>query len=420
MKLLLVGHGSREHALAKELRREGNELSSFQTKPNVGLNTICTTSKLYTNYNTGEIVRFAKKIKAQIIVVGHEEPIFNGISEAAENKGIPCYAPTSSAARLEFDRKFARSVVGTLFPSMIPSATSLQSMEEVYTYLKTTPPPIVIKTPKYFQAKSTQIIRSEDSGHLEHWVKKYLEVAGSVIIEKFIDGKEFSVYGFSDGRHLQFPIVVRDYPFKLNSDRGEKTGGMGSVSCGKLLPYVTTQDFRLASNCIEEVLRYMEQTEGVTYKGVIVGQFIKTPQRIYFNEFDVRPGDSETINLVETLKCRLTDIISSTLEGDLSQIKIGNQSVVCICHVPHGYPLSPSSQRVSLPKELLSSNSIYFGDTSFDKNGNIVSGVSRTLVVVGRGKELETARLNALHLSKKLNVGLFYRTDIGDFSKVNT
>jgi len=413
MKFLVVGHGAREHAIARRLNREGNSVSSFRIKSNIGLGAVCCQSSIRPEYDVASILRFAKECKVDAIIVGHEEPIFRGIADEARKARIPCYAPLLAAAKLESDKLYAKRIVAEVSPSLLPRAHVATSRADAVEYARHLHPPFVIKNPIHGDEQATQVILDIKRDRLDYWLEKYISQSGVVLFEEYIRGHDFFVYCFTDGKRFLFPKVVKDYPFKRNSNRGEKTGGMGSVSTAGILPFMTRSDFRTACACIRSSLKHLKHFYGVEYRGIIVGQFIKSRKGIFFLEFDARPGDSETINVLESISTKLTNIVCSTLRGKLVRIRTNRQSVVCIYHVPPGYPRSSRPIVYKLPSKLLNSNSIFFSDTSFDLDGNILTGSSRTFVVVGKGCNLHNAREDALQRSRDLPVGLSYRDDIG-------
>ncbi len=411
MNILIVGHGGREHAIAKRLAEEGNAIFSFQKKPNIGLNHVCKSAVLSRNYNIKSVIKAAKQFEVSLIIPSNEMPILNGITDLAEKEGIPCYAPSLSAARLEGDKMFSKNIVGEKFPGMVATAIKVRSAREARGAIrKLGEGPWVIKAGNS-QDNDIEIIERSKPLIAEQRLKQKLMRYGEAIVEEYVEGNcgnQFNLYCLTDGPHLRFLPVIRDYPFKFVG-RKEKTGGMGSIS-GKGLE-IGKKELQIAKKCIRAAILNLRD-RGIPYKGVLVGQFIGHNTNLHFNEFDARPGDPETINMLYSIKTPLSKIVTETIYGNLHKIKTSNTAIVCIYHVPPSYPNKSVPLFFSLPKGWLDNNSVFFGDSVLHGH-TVATGSSRTLVVVGRGKSISEAREGALALSKKLNGSLFYRKDIG-------
>lgn len=414
---MIVGSGAREHAIAVRIKAEGNDVVSYQTHPNIGLRHICSSSIIQSGYDAKSVIDAAKLEKADIIVPGVEQVIFDGVADLAKKESISCYAPEREAARLESDKQFAKSIVGVIKPELIIPNMLARDVDAVIEFAKICDMSVVLKSLndaskleiKVFSGKTERRILLESA-------QRYIDSSGGVIIEKYIPGQDFSLYSFTNGKQIYFPKMVRDYPYKEEGDKGDKTGGMGCVSTEYLLPYVTENEYKKAQSCIAKTIAYLRDTIGITYQGILVGQFIKASDQIYFNEFDVRPGDPEIINVLHSLDTSFSDLITSTLSGtDLAEPKTNQYSVVSICHAPEDYPHSNTPTRFPLSFEEIEQNAVFVGDLDI-KDGIAITGKGRSLVVSGIGKILEEARLGAIQRSEKLHSGLYYRKDIGKFA----
>lgn len=411
-KYMIVGNGAREHAIATKLMTEGQNVISYQTRPNIGLRRICSSNIFGINYDARIIVAAAKSEGVDVIIPGVEQAIFNGISDTAEQESIFCYAPKTVAARLESDKLFAKKIVSATHPSLIIPYMSTANEQSVIEFAQSCDLSVVLKSFGDASQLAVSIIRNKDVAVIAKQAQEYINASGGVIAEKFVIGQDFSVYCFTDGNHIYFPKVVRDYPFKLEKDTGEKTGGMGCVSANGLLPYITNEDYQIAIDCIGSTLRYLKTLQ-IDYKGILVGQFIKgNDGSVYFNEYDVRPGDPEIINVLASLDSKFTTIVTQTKSGTLEKPLISSACVVSICHTPINYPNESTPQKITIPEE----NDIFLGDLHQIDDTTAETGKGRSFVVVGTGFSVEEARQHALTKSNQLPTRLYYRRDIGKFA----
>ena len=217
---MVVGNGAREHAIAARLVAEGQNVISYQTKPNIGLHRICSSNIFGINYDARKIVASAKSEKVDVIIPGVEQAIFSGVSDIAEHESIFCYAPKSVAAKLESDKLFAKKIVSTMHPSLIIPYISTTNEQSIIEFAQSCNLSVVLKSFGDASQLAVSIIHNKNVDIIVKQAQEYIKASGGVIAEKFIIGQDFSVYCFTDGNNIYFPKVVRDYPFKLEEDTG--------------------------------------------------------------------------------------------------------------------------------------------------------------------------------------------------------
>jgi len=409
MRILIVGHGAREHATARRLAEEHNDIFAFSTKPNLGLEKICTAIHQAPSYNVQEITQYAHIIQANIVVAANEQPLFDGLGEYLRENNILCFGPDSELARLELDKNYAKSIVTTLFPALSIPSYNVGSLVDARKVIDSIGLPIVIKTNTFSAGKAIKIV--DEPSELDTVLKSFTQDHNSLQIEPYLSGKCVHVYCFTDGKTRLTTNTVLEYAFK-EGNKEIKTGGMGSVSSPQQLQYLSNADTRIISDFYNVVLPYVQNVSNKPYQGTLVGQFIKTEDRLFFNEFDVRFGDPEFINVIESLDMSLTEVLFSIANQELSAIRMKEVAVVSICHVPPGYPADPKPHSFKLDEIFFDHLQIYWGNAS--KEGDTVrTGTSRTLVAVGIDRTIDAARQQALDLSHKINAGLCFREDIG-------
>ena len=357
MKFTIVGNGCREYAIARRLQREGHHCCSFQTRPNYGLEALCAPVVVAASFDPAAIVQLAAEQRVDAMIIGSEHAVFAGVADLAQSRGILCFAPRQACSRLESDKLYAKRLVRALQPALSMPFAEVSSVDQAARFYAEHGPEVMIRPSPGAHGDALHFGRGSLSDFLALIGRLFAEHA-SMEIERYITGKEFSLYCLTDGQHHFFPKVVRDYPFKYRGNTGPKTGGMGSVSCAELLPDLPQRHLSSAQQCMEQVLAHLAQVEGVPFVGVLVGQFMTTDERVFFNEFDVRPGDSEIINLLESLESALAEVVLTTVTGTLSAPKLNRSSVVCMCHTPLRYPAEGPEQCFEIPQELLASDGL--------------------------------------------------------------
>jgi phosphoribosylamine---glycine ligase len=407
---MVVGDGCREYAIAKRLINEAHSVVSFQVRHNWGLERICQSSHLSSNFNPSQIISVARLNRVDGIIVGTEKAIFRGLGDVCSANRIPCYAPVAEAAQLEENRAFAKNLVREAQPEMVCPFAVVHDSLAAEAFMKQHGSSVVLKGNSAGVEYGMRVFIDDIPGAMAE-VLRGLRIGLPVLIEKYVEGKEFTQYCFTDGYRFFFPKIVRDFPFRSATSH-QKTGGMGSISFEDVPPDITPADMVRAQKCIKATLEKLNHARGVRFQGVLAGQFIKSGQSLFFNEFDVRPGDSEFINILASLDTPLSEIMHATLISELNNVKTNASNTVCIYHVPITYPTSVRRQRFTLPKWFIESQNVVFGNMTYDGQ-SFCTGPGRTLVVTSTAADFHSARQQAIAISDALGTGLYYRRDIG-------
>ncbi|MBU0591942.1 pyridoxal-phosphate dependent enzyme [Candidatus Micrarchaeota archaeon] len=423
MKFLVVGYGAREYAMAKRLKDEGHQVDCFLTKRNAPL------ARLARNYFLGQgndvagMVGFAKKVKTDCIVAGSEQPLFEGLVDLAQREGISAYGPTKAAARLEWDKQFAKDHVAQLFPELIGRYEVFSSLDAALRCLGGLEGASVVKSGDVDGGKGIVILKNPSrlsDSELRTTLSHMTTGRASIIVEELFEGSEFSIYCFSDGKNYYFTRAIKDYPFRLNGDKGKKTGGMGAVmDAVDNLPSITLTDYKSACDYVSAILQHVSEMAGIVVPGIISAQFFKTKDGIRFNEFDVRAGDPEMINVLETTESKFSDIIEGTCSGNLEQPKFKHEAVVAVYAVPRYYPdgrVIETAIRLDRKKIEDSGCRLYYGNVDL-RARTLMTDSSRSLVISGRGRDIEEARRRVLAAATGMTRELDYRKDIGLFDE---
>jgi len=419
VRYLVVGYGAREYAIAKRLRDEGHQISCFLIKPNAGLMQLTKRYALAERHDPNEIIKYARASRTDCIVIGNEEPLFEGLVDLASQNRIPAYGPTKEAARLEWDKEFAKKAMKEISPQLVGAYESFGSAEEAIAYIKTLKHPIVAKSGIVEGGRGIVVIKNPEAlsdSELAAILRKIEKGRARVLVEDYHTGEDFSIYCFTDGLSCFFSKALRDYPFRLGGDRGKKTGGMGSISdATPSLPFMTMAEYESACEYVRLFLEHVKKTMDLVFQGMLSAQFFRTESGLKFNEFDVRPGDPEIINILETLETKFSELIEQSCTGRLVMPSFSGDATVAVYFVPPYYPDGKiKTLPVSIDFKTIENNNCTLYYANVERRGRrLVTGSSRSLVIASKGKTIEEARVNVLSASSAVSKTLEYRKDIG-------
>ncbi len=415
MNILIVGAGGREHALAWKCSQSSKVSSLHVTPGNGGIETLANCWGL-TDHT--KIVKKAKAEKIDLVIVGQEDYLVNGITELLEAEGIQVFGTSQSAAQLEGSKVFAKKFMER---HHIPSAAfkTFTDIEQAKSYIETISPPFVIKASGLAAGKGVLICQdtaSAEKGLNEIMLDKVFGDAGNhVVIEEFMEGEEASWFVFTDGENYASLPSLQDHKRQLELDCGLNTGGMG---CYAPAPVVTKEvEEKIIKEVVEPTLKGMKK-EGNPYKGILyIGLMIKDSQpRVV--EYNIRFGDPECQPLMMLLDSDLVEIALAVAEKRLNQIDVKwkNKAAATVILASGGYPQSYEKGFTIQGLEEIEENDtlmVFHAGTKRNQNRFITSG-GRVLGVTCTGdtfqEALDTAYINVRKISWP---GMQYRKDIG-------
>jgi phosphoribosylamine--glycine ligase len=413
MKILVVGGGGREHAIASALSRTTKtEIYSVMAKRNPGIDALAKTVYLCRETDIKNIVGFAKKIGAEYAFIGPEAPLEAGIVDALGSAGIPCIGPTRAAARLETDKAFCRQMMDMNHLDGCPMYRVFHAAVDAVDFIEGYDGDLVVKPIGLTGGKGVRIMGEQvDRAGAIAYARS---LKGDVVLEERLLGEEFTLQAFVDGNHLVPMPLVQDHKRAFVDDTGPNTGGMGSYSMpDHMLPFVPAKDYQRAIAIMQSVVAVMERA-GSPYKGILYGQFMNTATGPKVIEFNARFGDPEAMNVLSLLSSDLPEIVTRIAEGSLASSQVAFEPLATVCKylVPKGYPDAPhAGDPITLSenhKALL-----YYANVEKNNSGTLITQTSRTLAYVGMGETLEKAERNAEQAVSGVSGAVRYRQDIG-------
>jgi phosphoribosylamine--glycine ligase len=402
MKILLVGSGGREHALALGLRADSACTELHVAPGNPGIAELATLHPVSVTDNAA-LASLAQSLAVDLVVIGPEVPLVNGAADAIRALGIPVFGPSKAAAQLEGSKDFAK---GVMRDAGVPTAQSFTctNQSEIEKALDTFGAPYVVKDDGLAAGKGVVVTHNRDQA------LKHALTCDRVVIEEFLDGPEISLFGISDGRNILAMEPAQDFKRAFDGDEGPNTGGMGAYSP---LPWVPED---IVEETYEKVLAPMiaeMAARGTPFVGLLYAGLALTKNGLKVIEFNARFGDPETQVLIPRLKTPLATLLYNAATDNLDDTVLNwrDESAVTVVLASEGYPESPKiGAEISLPAS--SEAYIYHAGTT-SSDGRLLSSGGRVLTVTGIGSELAQARNQAYEAISQINLDKsFYRSDI--------
>jgi phosphoribosylamine--glycine ligase len=402
MKILLVGSGGREHALALGLKADSACTELHVAPGNPGIADIATIHPLDVTDNSA-IAELVQKLKVNFVVIGPEVPLVNGAADVVRALGVPVFGPSKAAAQLEGSKDFAK---GVMRDAGVPTAHSFtcENEKEIVAALAKFGAPYVVKDDGLAAGKGV-VVTDDYQVALSHALS-----CKRVVIEEYLDGPEISLFGISDGRNILAMDPAQDFKRVGDNDEGANTGGMGAYSP---LPWAPVD---IVEETYEKVLAPMVAemaARGTPFIGLLYAGLALTKNGIRVIEFNVRFGDPETQVLIPRLATPLATLLFKAATDDLDDVVLHwrDLSAVTVVLASEGYPESPKiGSEVVLPAQ--SDATVYHAGTALSASKLLASG-GRVLTITGLGRSLAEARDMAYQtIAKVLLKNSFFRSDI--------
>lgn len=411
MKILLIGSGAREHALAYSLKSDPVVTQLHVAPGNPGIKELATLHEVNPN-DPAIVAKLAKKIAADLVVIGPEAPLVAGVADALRELDIPCFGPSQAAAQIEGSKSFAKEIMAS---AGVPTAQSFTctTQEEVERALDLFGAPYVVKNDGLAAGKGV-VVTNNRAAALKHAVE-----CGKVVIEEYLDGPEVSLFGISDGTTVMGMEPAQDFKRVGDNDEGANTGGMGAYSPLPWAPeeIVRETEEKVLLPTIQELAKRNSPFVGLLYAGLAL-----TSKGLRVIEFNARFGDPETEALLPRLKTPLAQLLFAAATGKLAEhppLEWSNDAAVTVVLASEGYPESPKIGR-EVRGISAQPDAYTFHAGTREESGQLQSTGGRVLAVTGIGPDLPTARSASYKALSQITLqGGHYRKDIALKASMN-
>ena len=418
MKILIVGSGGREHAIAAAAARSPKAEKIYCAPGNAGIATLAECVPIKVN-EFEKIASFAKEKAVDLVIVGPDDPLAEGLVDVLEEAGLRAFGPRKNAAILEGSKAFSKDLMKKYH---IPTAAyeTFEDAKAAEEYLERADYPIVLKADGLALGKGVLICKTKEealAGVKEIMLDKHFGTAGNrMVVEEFLTGREVSVLSFVDGKTIRIMTSAQDHKRACDGDQGLNTGGMGTFSPS---PFYTKEVDEFCQKYIYQPTVDAMAAEGRPFKGIIFFGLMLTEKGPRVLEYNARFGDPEAQVVLPRMKNDILDVMEACIDGTLDQIQLAfeDNAAVCVVLASEGYPVSYEKGYPITGLERFDEVSDAFcfhAGTSFDEEGRIVTNGGRVLGITAVGKDLKAARARAYEAAGWVDFANKYmRTDIG-------
>lgn len=408
MKVLVLGAGGREHALALALSRDPGVSEVHAAPGNPGIAGVAELHDIEV-LDGSAVADLAEKLALDLVVVGPEAPLVAGVADAVRERGIACFGPSAAAARLEGSKAFAKEVMAA---AGVPTARAhvCETAEQVAAALDAFGAPYVVKDDGLAAGKGV-VVTADRAEALAH-----ATACGQVVVEEYLDGPEVSLFAVTDGRTVVPLLPAQDFKRALDGDAGPNTGGMGAYAPLPWLPKGLVEE--VVASVLQPTVGEMAR-RGAPFAGLLYAGLALTADGVRVVEFNARFGDPETQPLMALLASPLGTVLQAAAEGrlhELGPLTWLDGAAVAVVVAAEGYPASPRTGDPVLGLDGAGSQDgveVIHAGTAFDDTGRVVTSGGRVLAVTAVGSDVADARAKAYAGMDALSVrGSHHRTDI--------
>ncbi|RHO03225.1 phosphoribosylamine--glycine ligase [Clostridium sp. AF37-5AT] len=419
MKVLIVGSGGREHAIAWKVAQSKKVDKIYCAPGNAGISEVAECVPIGA-MEFDKLVAFAKEKEIDLTVIGMDDPLVGGIVDVFEKEGLRVFGPRKNAAILEGSKAFSKDLMKKYH---IPTAAyeTFTDPEKALEYLETAKMPIVLKADGLALGKGVLICQTleeaKEGVKTLMMDKKFGSAGDEIVIEEFMTGREVSVLSFVDGNIVKIMSSAQDHKRAKDGDQGLNTGGMGNFSPS---PFYTKKVDEFCKKYIYQPTVDAMKAEGRPFKGVIFFGLMLTPEGPKVLEYNARFGDPEAQVVLPRLENDIVDVFEACIDGTLDKVDLkfdNDRATVCVILASDGYPVE---YKKGFPIEGLEKFKgkddyyVFHSGTKFNDKGQIVTNGGRVLGVTATGKDLKEARKKAYEATEWVSFeNKYMRHDIG-------
>lgn len=417
MKVLIVGSGGREHAIAFACAKSPKVDKIYCAPGNAGIAQIAECVPIGA-MEFDKLVNFAKSNAIDLTVIGMDDPLVGGIVDVFEKEGLRVFGPRKNAAILEGSKAFSKELMRKY---NIPTAAyeTFTSADDACRYLETADYPIVLKADGLALGKGVIICNTKDEAMAGVKTlmtdKQFGDAGNTIVIEEFMTGREVSVLSFVDGNTIKIMSSAQDHKRAKDGDQGLNTGGMGNFSPS---PFYTPEVDKFCKEHIYQATVDAMKAEGRPFKGVIFFGLMLTPKGPKVLEYNARFGDPEAQVVLPRMKNDIIDVFEACIDGTLDKIDLQFEDNACVCVVlaSDGYPVAYEKGKLITGFENFNGKDDYFcfhAGTKLTDEGIVTNG-GRVLGITALGKDLKEARAKAYEATEWIQFeNKYMRHDIG-------
>lgn len=413
MKILLIGSGGREHALAWKIAKNDRVEKIFVAPGNGGTAIEAKCENIHIT-DIDELLSFAIENAIDLTIVGPEDPLTKGIVDKFKEKGLKIFGPSKRAARLEGSKSFSKDFMKK-YGVKTAEYEVFYNHKDALEYLNKCPYPTVVKADGLAAGKGVAICENKEEAAKavnSFMIDDIFNGAGrKIVIEEFLDGVEASILSITDGKTVVPFISAKDHKQVFDGSKGPNTGGMGVLAPNPFVTEEVLKDFE--ENIMNNTLQGIRE-EGFDFKGIIFFGLMITKKGSYLLEYNVRMGDPETQSVLYLMESDLLELIESALNEDLEKAEVKWNTGACVNVVlaSKGYPGSfAKGYEITVDNEV--KDKVFIAGAKLEDEVLKTNG-GRVLSVVGVGKTVEEAREDAYKAIEKVNFkDKYYRSDIG-------
>ncbi len=413
MKVLVVGSGGREHALAWHLERHGHRV--FAAPGNAGIARVATCVDVPTGDSAG-LARLVEDERIDLTIVGPEAPLVAGLADEFRRRGLAVFGPGAAGARLEGDKAFAKQLMREL---AIPTArfAVFHDLDAARLHVADRRFPVVVKAAGLAAGKGVSVCQNQDEatavlrGMLSG--ERFGAAGRTVVIEDCLEGEEVSMIALCDGRDWRLLPPAQDHKRLLDDDKGPNTGGMGACAPARIATRELQQ--RVADRVFDPLVAGL-RTRGIEYVGVIYAGIMLTREGPYVLEFNCRFGDPETQAVLPLLDADLAELAMACIDGTLGTREplVARRHAVCVVAAAPGYPDKPETGLAIEGDAFGSGDTVVFHAGTARDGDRLISTGGRVLGVTGIGDTQDSARARAYAGLERVSFpGMQFRCDIG-------
>ena len=417
MKILIVGSGGREHAIAMSVKKSPRADKIYCAPGNAGIAQIAECVPIGA-MEFDKLADFAKEKQIDLAIVGMDDPLVGGLTDVLESAGVRVFGPRKNAAILEGSKAFSKDLMKKY---QIPTAAyeNFDSAEAALAYLETASMPIVLKADGLALGKGVLICKTLEEAKAGVKTimqdKQFGEAGNRLVIEEFMTGREVSVLSFVDGKTIKTMTSAQDHKRAQDGDQGLNTGGMGTFSPS---PFYTKEVDEFCKKYIYQPTVDAMAAEGRPFKGIIFFGLMLTEKGPRVSEYNARFGDPEAQVVLPRMKNDIIDVMEACIDGKLDAIDLQfeENAAVCVVLASGGYPVSYEKGYPISGLDAFEGKEDYFCFHAGTKlsDGKIVTNGGRVLGITATGKDLKEARAKAYEAVKWVSFEKQYmRNDIG-------